>query len=171
MARSIQQHGHHVTCVLIGTSRQLAVYNYTSSLVLWAMLEYELVDANGGIQKARVKPATRSAVATWNIHNFFDSPPRYMESKICLVVFIYTTIITCLECEKDICLFSIPNRANSQDQRSMEHLDKFTEACKFFIRYSSAMKFVLHSRPMYHRIMWSKLLMNIMILVGKQPST
>jgi len=27
-------------------------------------LEYELVDANGGIQKVRVKPATRSAVAT-----------------------------------------------------------------------------------------------------------
>ena len=28
------------------------------------MLEYELVDANGGIQKVRVEPATRSAVAT-----------------------------------------------------------------------------------------------------------
>ena len=27
-------------------------------------LEYELVDANGGIQKVRVEPATRSAVAT-----------------------------------------------------------------------------------------------------------
>ena len=30
------------------------------------MLEYELVDANGGIQKVRVEPATRSAVATCN---------------------------------------------------------------------------------------------------------
>jgi len=28
------------------------------------MLEYELVDAHGGIQKVRVEPATRSAVAT-----------------------------------------------------------------------------------------------------------
>ena len=27
-------------------------------------LEYELVDANGGIQKVRVEPATRSVVAT-----------------------------------------------------------------------------------------------------------
>jgi len=27
-------------------------------------LEYELVDANGGIQKVRAEPATRSAVAT-----------------------------------------------------------------------------------------------------------
>jgi len=30
------------------------------------MLEYELVDANRGIQKVRVEPATRSAVATCN---------------------------------------------------------------------------------------------------------
>jgi len=30
------------------------------------MLEYELVDANGGIQKVRVEPATRSVVATCN---------------------------------------------------------------------------------------------------------
>jgi len=28
------------------------------------MLEYELVDANGDIQKVKVEPATRSAVAT-----------------------------------------------------------------------------------------------------------
>jgi len=28
------------------------------------MLEYEVVDANGGIQKVRVEPTTRSAVAT-----------------------------------------------------------------------------------------------------------
>jgi len=27
-------------------------------------LEYELVDANGGIQKVRLEPATRSVVAT-----------------------------------------------------------------------------------------------------------
>ena len=40
-------------------------FNYTSSLALRKTLEYELVDANGGIQKVRVEPATRSAVATW----------------------------------------------------------------------------------------------------------
>ena len=59
----------HVTCMLIGMSRTLAAYNYTSSLALWTMLEYELVDANRvcqGIQKVRVEPATRSAVATCN---------------------------------------------------------------------------------------------------------
>ena len=53
---------------LIGTSCKLAAYNYTSSLVLWATLEYELVDANEifqGIQEVREEPATRSAVATW----------------------------------------------------------------------------------------------------------
>jgi len=61
-----QQHvGHHVTCALIGTTRKLAVY--MSSLALWTTLEYELMDANGGIQKARVEPATRSAVATCNV--------------------------------------------------------------------------------------------------------
>ena len=65
MARSIEKRGHHVTCALIGTSRQRAAYNYTSSLALCKTLEYELVDANGGIQKVRVEPATRSAVATW----------------------------------------------------------------------------------------------------------
>jgi len=53
-----------LTCALIRTSRQWAAYNYTSSLALWETLEYELVDANGGIQKLRVEPATRSAVAT-----------------------------------------------------------------------------------------------------------
>jgi len=30
MARSIEQRGHHVTCVLIETSHKLAAYNYTS---------------------------------------------------------------------------------------------------------------------------------------------
>ena len=66
--RSIEQRGHHVTCTLIGMSCQLAAYNYMSSLVLWKMLEYELVDANSlpGFQKVRVGPATRSAVATCN---------------------------------------------------------------------------------------------------------
>jgi len=64
MARSIEQRGHHVTYALIGTSHKLAAYNYMSSL---APLEYELVDANEvcqGIQKVRVEPSTRSAVAT-----------------------------------------------------------------------------------------------------------
>ena len=64
---TIQQRGHHMTCALIGTSRKLAAYNYMSSLVLWTMFEYELMDANRGIQKVRVEPATRSAVATCNI--------------------------------------------------------------------------------------------------------
>jgi len=66
MARSIERRGHHVTCALIGTNRQRAAYNYTSSLapLVWKTLEYELVDAKGGIQKVRVEPATRSAVAT-----------------------------------------------------------------------------------------------------------
>jgi len=64
-ARSIEQREDHVTCALIGTSRQGAAYNYTSSLVLRKTLEYELGDANGGIEKVRVETATRSAVATW----------------------------------------------------------------------------------------------------------
>ena len=57
----------HVTCALIGTSRELAAYNYTSGLALSMKLENELVDANKvcqGIQKVRVEPATRSAIAT-----------------------------------------------------------------------------------------------------------
>jgi len=52
--------------VFIGMICKLAAYDYT----LWTMLEYELVDANGvcqGIQKVRVEPATRSAVATCNV--------------------------------------------------------------------------------------------------------
>ena len=72
MARSIQQRGHHVTRALIGTSHKLAAYNYTSSLVLRTTLQYELVDANEvcqSIQKVRVEPATRSAVATCNVIN------------------------------------------------------------------------------------------------------
>ena len=67
MVRPVEQHGHHVTCALIGMSHKLAAYNYTSSLVISTMLEYELVDANQvcqRIQKVRVEPATRSAVAT-----------------------------------------------------------------------------------------------------------
>ena len=38
---------------------------------LWTTVEYELVDANGcqGIQKVRVEPATRNAVATCNNNN------------------------------------------------------------------------------------------------------
>ena len=35
-----------------------------SLLPFVTMVEYELRDANGGIQKVRVGPATRSAVAT-----------------------------------------------------------------------------------------------------------
>ena len=69
MAQSIEQHGRHVTCALVGTSRKLAAYNYTSSLALRTTPEYELVDANEAcqsIQKVRVEPATRSAVATCN---------------------------------------------------------------------------------------------------------
>jgi len=53
-----------VTCALIGTSRKLATYNYKSSLALGTMLEYELVNAHRGIQKVRLEPATRCAVAT-----------------------------------------------------------------------------------------------------------
>ena len=83
MARSFEQRGHHVTCALIGTRHKLAAYNYTISLAISTTVEYELVDANEvcqGIQKVRVEPATRSAVATCIIlhyitrHNF--SPTR-----------------------------------------------------------------------------------------------
>jgi len=52
MAQSIEQRGHHVTGALIVTSRKLAAYNYTNSLVLSTTLEYQLVNANGGIQKS-----------------------------------------------------------------------------------------------------------------------
>ena len=65
MARSIEQRGHHMTCAFIGMNRKLATYDCTSRLSLWTTLEYELVNANRGIQKVRVEPATRSAVATW----------------------------------------------------------------------------------------------------------
>jgi len=40
------------------------------------MLEYELVDANGGIQKVKVEPATRSAVATCSNENKTELPTR-----------------------------------------------------------------------------------------------
>ena len=101
MARSIEQRGHHMTCVLIGTSRKLATYNYTSSPTLWTMLEYELVDANRGIQKVRVEPATRIAVATWKVKRKKErrwrnptfsvvcfSAPAY--SMVCSRVFLWT---------------------------------------------------------------------------------
>ena len=61
---------------LIGTRCKLAAYNYISSLTLWTTLEYELVDANGvcqGIQKVRLEPATRSAVATLSGSTFLES--------------------------------------------------------------------------------------------------
>jgi len=45
---------------LVGTSRKLPAYNYTSSLALWVRAG----DTNGAIQKVGVEPATRSAVAT-----------------------------------------------------------------------------------------------------------
>jgi len=67
MARSFEHRGHHVICALIGTSHELAAYDYTSSLAISTTLDYELVYANKvcqGIQKVRVEPATRSAVAT-----------------------------------------------------------------------------------------------------------
>ena len=64
---SNEQRGHHVTCINWNEPK-LAAYNYTSSLALWTTLVYELVDANRGIQKVRVEPATRSAVATWLIN-------------------------------------------------------------------------------------------------------
>ena len=48
---------------------------YSAVLPQWSRdnistFEYELVDANGGIQKVRVEPATRSAVATCNENGF-----------------------------------------------------------------------------------------------------
>ena len=47
-----------VVIMWIGISLKLAAYNYMSSLALWTTVKYELVDANGGIQKARLEPAT-----------------------------------------------------------------------------------------------------------------
>ena len=60
-----------VVIMWIGISLKLAAYNYMSSLALWTTVKYELVDANGGIQKARLEPATRSAVTTWIMANIF----------------------------------------------------------------------------------------------------
>jgi len=37
MARSIEQHGYHIICALIGASCKRAACNYTSSLALWKM--------------------------------------------------------------------------------------------------------------------------------------
>ena len=55
----IEQHGHHVTCALIGTSHKLAAYNYVSSLALEQRLSTSWWVVG-------VEPATRSVVATWN---------------------------------------------------------------------------------------------------------
>ena len=68
MARSIEQRGHHVTCALIGASLKLSLLQLHEQPNALTTLEYELVDhTNGGIQKVRVEPATRSAVAL--VHN------------------------------------------------------------------------------------------------------
>ena len=76
MARSINWTAwHHVTCVLIGTSRK-----HMSSRALWTMLEYELVDTNWGIQKVGVEPATRSAVATWHNKNLSSKLLSFLSS-------------------------------------------------------------------------------------------
>jgi len=80
---------HHVTCALIGTSRKLTASNYTSSL---ATIEYKMVDANGGIQKFRVEPATRSGVATCLInyitrHNF---SPTWSVTQFVKVAWLFT---------------------------------------------------------------------------------
>ena len=72
---------------MIETSRQWAAYNNTSSLALWKTLEYKLVDANGGIQKVRVEPATRSAVATCIKDQF------YLQVVLLLFSFIQVIVI------------------------------------------------------------------------------
>jgi len=45
---------------------QVSCPHFMSSLLLWTMLEYKLVDANGVFQ---VEPTTWSAVATWIKYN------------------------------------------------------------------------------------------------------
>ena len=60
-------HGHHMLCALIGTSHKPSSYlHYAGSL--WMRLEYELVAANSVypvVHNGRVRPATRSVVATY----------------------------------------------------------------------------------------------------------
>ena len=61
----LEQHGYHVKYALTGTSRQLATYNYTGSLVPLNDTWVQSVDANKvcpGIHKDRVRSATKSAV-------------------------------------------------------------------------------------------------------------
>ena len=94
MARSIQQRGHHMTCALIGMSHKLAAYNCRSSLALWTTREYELVDANEvcqGIQKVRVEPTTRSAVATCKIKenykfHWWNKVLYYYKMIMCIII-------------------------------------------------------------------------------------
>ena len=60
----IEQRGHHVMCVN-WNEPQVSRLQLCEQPSAWTTLEYELVDANWGIKKVRVEPATRSAVATW----------------------------------------------------------------------------------------------------------
>lgn len=60
-------------------------------------------------------------------------------------------------------LFSFVNRVDPKDEQSMRHLEQFTDACECFLGYSPAVTFSLHSRSIYHRIMWSKLSMNLIL--------
>ena len=59
----IEQRGHHVMCVN-WNEPQVSRLQLCEQPSAWTTLEYELVDANWGIKKVRVEPATRSAVAT-----------------------------------------------------------------------------------------------------------
>ena len=69
MARSIELNSVVITtCALIGTSRELAALQLHEQPSALTTLEYELVDANGDVQKVRVETATRSAVATFIIN-------------------------------------------------------------------------------------------------------
>jgi len=45
------------------------------------MLGYELVDANGGIQKVRVERATRSAVTTRKNKDIIKNVTKYRDRK------------------------------------------------------------------------------------------
>jgi len=62
-------HGRHMACALIGISHKLPSYNYTGSLWMrlglstsWWM-KTESAQVSG--VRVRVRPATRSAIATW----------------------------------------------------------------------------------------------------------
>jgi len=64
---SIEQRGHHMTCVYWNKPQVSHLQLHEQPSALWTTLKYELVDTNGvrhGIQKVRVEPATRSVVAT-----------------------------------------------------------------------------------------------------------